>query len=279
MTNAELVAHFVTQREAARKDHDEGIKAFYCTDPIINTYRFCNVQREDDKVTRWLKKYWRDPYWQDSHFIPAMILARMVNWPPTLTEIGFPEVWDDDHIVQTIHSVQSRGKAWTGAYVITTCGARMDKALYVVQTASQALAMPPYHPRPENTLDGLWTSLRGLDGLGAGFLAAQVVADVKYTPLFKNAPDWWTFAVPGPGSRRGLNRYLDRELNASWPEQTWKGGLDRMIKEVTPLLPDLGPYHAQDWQNVMCEFDKWMRVRLGEGRPRSLYKPDTAYDI
>jgi len=266
-----LVAEFVMQREAA--------KIGECTDPIINLYRFCNVRREDDRVTRWLKKHWRDPHWKHPNFIPAMILARMVNWPPTLEKIGFPEDWDNDHIIQTIHTAQSLGKAWTGAYVITTCGAAMDKATYVVGTAAQALVLPVYAPRPENTLDGLWTSLRGLDGLGAGFLAAQVVADVRYTPLLQRASDWWTFAVPGPGSRRGLNRYYERTLNAPWPEQTWKGGLERMRQEVTPLLPSMAPIHSQDWQNVMCEFDKWMRVRTGEGRPRSKYRPETAYDI
>ncbi len=26
--------------------------------------------------------------------------------------------------------------------------------------------------------------------------------------------------------------------------------------------------HAQDLQNCLCEFDKWMRVRLGEGKPK-----------
>ena len=25
---------------------------------------------------------------------------------------------------------------------------------------------------------------------------------------------------------------------------------------------------AQDLQNCLCEFDKWMRVRLGEGKPK-----------
>ena len=278
MSNAELVARFVQAREDARLDNELGGPR-RCTDKVIQAYRFCNVQREDDKVTRWLKKYWRDPYWQHENFIPAMILARMVNWPPTLAYMNFPLVWDENHIVHCIHSMASRGKAWTGAYVITTCGRPMDKATYVVQTAAQALGLPTYQPRPENTLDGLWTSLRGHDGLGAGFIAAQVVADVKYTPLLQDAPDWWTWAVPGPGSRRGINRYYELPLSTKLGNKEWLAHLHEMIEQVTPLLPDHGPYHAQDWQNVMCEFDKWMRVRKGEGRPRSRYTPDTSYDI
>ena len=278
MSNAELVARFVQAREDARLDNELGGPR-RCTDKVIQAYRFCNVQREDDKVTRWLKKNWRDPYWQHPNFIPAMILARMVNWPPTLSYIGFPKEWDDGAIIASIHEKALQGKAWTGAYVITTCGRTMDKATYVVGTAAQALGLPTYQPRPENTLDGLWTSLRGHDGLGAGFIAAQVVADVKYTPLLQNAPDWWTWAVPGPGSRRGINRYYNLSLNNKMSDSVWKRHLDNMMYEVAPLVPTFARCHAQDWQNIMCEFDKWMRVRKGEGRPRSRYTPDTSYDI
>ena len=34
---------------------------------------------------------------------------------------------------------------------------------------------------------------------------------------------------------------------------------------------DLPPIHAQALQNCLCEFDKYERVRLGEGRPRNNY--------
>jgi len=30
--------------------------------------------------------------------------------------------------------------------------------------------------------------------------------------------------------------------------------------------------HMQDLQNCLCEFDKYERVRLGEGRPRNGYR-------
>jgi len=272
-----LVAQFVLQRELARVNHDRGALQPWCSDSVINSYRFCNVQREDDKVTRWLKKHWRDEYWQHPNFIPAMILARMVNWPPTLENIGFPDRWDNEEIVEAIHKCAARGKAWTGAYVITTCGQAMDKAAYVVGTAAHALAMPAYQHSPRNTLDGLWTSLRSIPGLGAGFLAAQVVADVKYTPLLDKAIDWWTFAVPGPGSRRGINRYFELPLSTKLSDKEWIRHLRLMINDVQPLLTL--KLHAQDWQNVMCEFDKWMRVKTGQGRPRSKYKPDESYDV
>ena len=35
-------------------------------------------------------------------------------------------------------------------------------------------------------------------------------------------------------------------------------------------VPDL---EMRDIEHSLCEFDKYERVRLGEGKPRSLYKP------
>jgi hypothetical protein len=86
------------------------------------------------------------------------------------------------------------------------------------------------------------------------------------------ASDWWTWAVSGPGSRRGLNRVVGRAKDTNWSEKAWKDTLVVLQKEVAVLLPPwMDRLHAQDLQNCLCEFDKYERVRLGEGRPRSLY--------
>lgn len=277
------VAYWITERESIRKKHDAGEKKPWTEDPILATYRFCNVRREDDKVTRWIKKNWRDPYAGHKNMVAAMILARMVNWPPTLEEIGFPKVWNPTRIIAAIHHRANRGeKTWSGAYIVTTCGQIMDKAEYVVQTAGLTVGIGAYTPRAGDTLAAFWTRLRGINGLGAGFLAAQVVADMKHCdPNLKLAEDWASWAAPGPGSRRGLNRYYGRDPEIRWPdEETWLEALWAMMQEVAPLLAiDAGSISAQDYQNVMCEFDKYMRTKLGQGRPRSKYSPDDSYEV
>jgi hypothetical protein len=65
----------------------------------------------------------------------------------------------------------------------------------------------------------------------------------------------------------------DYPLGYRWKNEEWlhdlltlKLGIDRAIFAAgMPLI------HAQDLQNCLCEFDKYERVRLGEGRPRSNY--------
>jgi hypothetical protein len=261
--------------------HDQGHKRDYLTaDPIFKKYRFCNVRREDDRVTRWLKKHWRDPYAGHPNMVGAMLLARMINWPPTLEAIGFPDKWDPAHIIETIDNLVEC-KVWSGAYIVSTCGEAMGKAAYVVRTVGKVMGQAAYTPMPNDTLQAVWTRLRGIDGLGAGFIAAQVVADLKHCdPHLLNAEDWNTFAVSGPGSKRGLNRFFGHNPHDQWNEKEWKASLDRMISLVQPVVqPLVGCIHAQDWQNVMCEWDKYRRVELGEGKPRKRYTPEVAYSV
>ena len=43
----------------------------------------------------------------------------------------------------------------------------------------------------------------------------------------------------------------------------------RLFDAATPELEDAGlDLHAQDRQSILCEFDKYERVRLNEGNPR-----------
>ena len=67
-------------------------------------------------------------------------------------------------------------------------------------------------PKPGQKLAAWHGLLKSRDGL-AGFMAAQIVADMKHVAPLNDAPDWWSFAASGPGSRRGLNRVLGRELD------------------------------------------------------------------
>ena len=79
----------------------------------------------------------------------------------------------------------------------------------------------------------------------------------------------------GPGSARGLNRVCGNERDEKWKQDQWLQVLQELqvlVNEALPELPTAWPkLDAQNLQNCLCEFDKYERVRLGEGRPRSLF--------
>lgn len=275
--HAKEVAYWITEREKMREHHDNGDPMPWTEDTILGNYRFCNVKREDDRVTKWLFKNWYSPNSGNPNLTAIALLARMVNWPPTLARMGFPNKLDPQQWMSAIHAMSNRGeKAWGSAYVITTCGVAMDKALYVVGLVEGLWGM---QPKKTDTLESWFTVIRSYPGLGAGFLAAQVIADIKFfDPVLFHARDRTSFAVPGPGSRRGVNYYYDLPLNTNLHDSEWYGKLVALRNEVNPLLPrKLWDIDMQNWQNIMCECDKWWRTRDGRGKPKQHYRPETRF--
>jgi 5-hmdU DNA kinase, helical domain len=104
-------------------------------------------------------------------------------------------------------------------------------------------------------------------------MAAQIVANMKYVEPLRSANDWMTFAASGPGSRPGLNRVLGRPVKANWTEDRWRATFRTLQDAITPELERIGitRLHGQDLQNCLCEFDKYERCRLGEGKPKRRY--------
>ena len=66
---------------------------------------------------------------------------------------------------------------------------------------------------------------------------------------------------------------LNMPVKDPWKEAEWKYFIDKLRRDIAPLIHTAGmpSLHAQDLQNCLCEFDKYERVRLGEGRPKSTY--------
>ena len=82
--------YWIHEREAARLRRAAGKSPPWTDDPILQEWSFCNVRREDDRVTRWIATNWRGPKCDDPDLWFAMVLARFVNLPETLAEIDYP---------------------------------------------------------------------------------------------------------------------------------------------------------------------------------------------
>jgi hypothetical protein len=236
-------------------------------DAILKEYKFCNVRREDDKVTQWFAANWRNQkWWLHPNFIPAIMLGRTINWPNTLEYIGFPEVWDKEAFCNMLDRLQSTGsKVYTGAYMITAGPPGVRKNLWVTGNADTYFKHPPQ--LNSMSIQKSWEGIIEAKYPCVGpFIAGQIIADLKHTLHLAKALDWWTWAALGPGSARGLNRLHGRPLTNLVPQNR---GLAEM-REVRKVLgrDDLC---LQDIQNCLCEYDKYSRVLLGQGKPRSGY--------
>lgn len=250
------LCHFIQERRLIRERRESGAPEPWTTDPILARYRFCNEQREHDKTTRWLKLNWRDPYTSDPLLYWAITLARFVNRISSLERLQYPVASDGSVDLNHLYQVASTIKPlWGTAYMIRSSDGRA-KLDYVFRDVLEPLLANGRSPRPDDTLRSYSDELRSHYGIGP-FMAGQIVADLKYTPQLAHASDWHTWAVLGPGSRRGLNRFHSRQLHAPIDEaQALAEFLDIRLH-----LKSVGvDFCAQDVQHCMCELDKYQRV-------------------
>src|SRR5438105_15599884 len=108
-------------------------------------------------------------------------------------------------------------------------------------------------------------------GIGS-FMAGQIVADLRWA-IRNNWADRFCWAPMGPGSKRGLNRFLDQPVKASMSQDQFQDGLERVIKlcKKSLNLNFWDRLEAIDYQNCLCEYDKYSRVLLGEGKPKQRF--------
>jgi hypothetical protein len=279
----EILVYWIKSRWEILKRREAGFAKPWSDDPVFQKTYFCNVRREDDTVTKWIRNNWSQYVLSDNYEL-AMILARFVNWPETLNYIGFPHHFSPDRIRKCIDERMQKGyKTWGNAYVITTHGLPMGKAAYLVQNVLQGAyrALPavraavrgPSSSPYSRGLEGAYNALIQLEGLGS-FLAAQVVADLKNTkhhPL-QTAKDWMSWCAPGPGSLRGMSWFFYGEPGLIKLSQ-WKDGIRKIRLYTETPMAEFGipEFCNQDLQNCLCEFDKYMRVKNGTGRSKRGY--------
>jgi hypothetical protein len=270
--NIDPAVYWITEREAIRRRREAGEPAPWTNDPILRDYRFCNVRREHDAVTRHIAKTWREPHASDPQLWFAMAVARCINWPDTLDELEYPVPWDRDHFKKALSSRMQRGEQVFGAaYVIPNGGGRKPKIDYLADDILHRLWRAREHmsPQPGSTLAAYCARLMDFKGVGS-FIAGQIVADLKYVEPLRSAPDWMSFAINGPGSNQGLNRIMGHPVDAAWTDSAWQTAFRRFQTLIRPELQrlGLGDLHCQDLQNCLCETDKHLRGTLGEGKPK-----------
>lgn len=282
--NYDVLVHYLNEREAIRLKRKQGLPGPWTDDPILSRYKFTNIKRINDRTTQWLLKHWYNPNRDKSPQILALncAIARYFGSIEFMQAIGFQQEWNPDFLMQTASDRLRRGdKVFTGAYIITNAGSTQPKQIVVV---TQFLT--PFRNNLDNIIrvaqdHGRWRPvcelIQKLPGIGP-FMSKEIALDMMLTPVLENAEDKLTWSPAGPGAIRGLNRLHGRALQAGMNQAAAQHEMQSLLgtlamnKSFADYMPRIGvDFGVTDLQFCLCEFDKYLRVKNGEGRPRSGY--------
>ncbi len=294
VTSIESLLYFVWEREAIRLAREAGMpREQWTADPVFQRYKFTNIRRRDDRVSQWVLSNVSQPNRRAADLWFTLLIVRLINWPPTLERLLYeevipctPESFSPEMFESVLEGAKREGrKVYSGAYMLypTRLEPGGNKARSVARhilgdviVRAEDISYALWRRDVPRSVERFVGALAQAYGVGT-FMAGQVAADLSYVPgQLAEAADLRTWAPIGPGSTRGLNYLHGRKPFAGWAQGEFNSALvevnDRVNRELK--ITDMT---LHDVQNVMCEFSKYCRVVLGEGKPKTVYNPETEF--
>jgi hypothetical protein len=294
---------YANEREETRLRKEAGFPFPWTKDPIIREYKFTNVNRFNDKTSRELYRTTYAPHRSAdmqsillncavSRYFGTWEFSKAVGWLDYKT-------YDSDALLGIAkRRIENGYRVFTGAYIITNGGISAPKEEVVVGTYLDALwkAIPELVEIAQKTRSWqrLAIAMMKVNGFGgSGFMTKETLLDTMFTDFWPksigvpNTPlnsvpiDYWSWTPIGPGGRRGVARVLGYDDVDVAGSRRIRGNEEECHETLMKI------YYAQeehwkffkenklaptDIQFVLCEFDKYERTRLGQGKPRSRYR-------
>jgi len=282
LTPQERFLYWIKERHAIYLRRLAGKPKPWTDDQVLQNFFFTNPYRENDKTTVWFRENAREKV-PATKIILATTIFRWFNYIPTGEELIKRDLllqWNQSLALTVLSHVRGRGgKVFTGAFMINSPGGEKKLEAICRRINNVWIDRERLLARSLN-----WTSLRKAhvalseyEGLG-GFMAYEIVCDLRYTEILERANDKLTWCNPGPGCIRGLYRIAGEEIknksNAASPPKP-KNWLDRMAKLLAitrTKLRGLPPMEMREIEHSLCEFDKYERARIGDGKLKRKYR-------
>ena len=250
------VTHWINERWFLLKAKEAG-DVYVSKDFRMNEIRYCNVRREDDRVTKALRSSWMKPEDNGAGLPFIAFLARRLNTEKAFLTLPRPKNATFEHLFELMdghEGIHMRAGIYT-VYPIAGKGHAYSDAFYT----SENFKLFGKDDLRSETLEESFGKLSKFKQAGLLF-TAQMIADLKRTKYLKDATDWWDWAAMGPGSKRGLNRIYGNDLECNANNKNFLSRLKTVRDKVEPTLDSSVPRLClQDWQNIMCETDKYLR--------------------
>lgn len=286
LASVEAFLYFVWEREVMRIAKENGYQNI-TEDEILSKYRFCNIRRKDDRVSKWfIDNVYSRLDNNDCAYLTAAV-CRFINWPPTIKHMldkkALPCLYKDLSLTEIYNAVEDYGKdhdkIWTGAYVVRGSVKKgIKKSSWIIYDVIGNMALKHediVNVIKQNKVQTFVEYVSTMYGFGT-FMAGQIAADLTYMKWLKNAVDLYTWAPIGPGSTAGLNIMLGLPENNKFTQEEFNDLLMSVNAKIKDHL-DIHDLTLHDVQNCFCEYGKYAKAVAGISHPRNVYRPETAF--
>ncbi|WP_038362400.1 nucleotide kinase domain-containing protein [Bosea sp. 117] len=276
----ELYWAFASKRQAAFEARLAGQSWPWSPDPILRTFKFCNVFRAADRVSQYMI---RDvAYGTDGETTPRDRIFQIVafrtfsnidTWRGVTAILGGAprlEHLRSGAFERALDAVKARnGGLYTGAFILCANKAfgfdekhrnhvALFKHMFIEKACAERVLQAP-------SLQDVVELLQRFPLMGP-FMAYQTAIDLNYSDLVNFSENDYTQA--GPGALRGLKKAFTT-LGDYAPADAILWMVDRQEEEFSRLnLPFHGLFgrslHGIDCQGLFCELDKYCREAVPE---------------
>jgi len=289
---------YVTERYKIYKQREKGLPAPWTENEFLLKYKFTNIRREHDRVTKWLlDNITNSPDISYLDKIYQTMIFRMYNRIDTSECIGLGKdfTWDMDVIKKAIDNDPNPGRDfYTRAFRTLGLKNAMKKKLYPDEPNKYLAAMYIIDLRKEDKFSRLMNPenaeeacniIQELHGVGK-FLSYQIFVDLTYIKEFPISEN--EYVLSGPGCSRGMDHlFLDKdgltdEEILFWLRDNFEEVMRLVNKDYSSnvLLDNLEEhnrsFNVMSLENCFCEFSKYMWSILKLGSPRRKFNSDDA---
>ena len=273
---------YARERQGIFERRKSGQPFPWTEDSILRSFKFCNVYREDDRVTRWYAKNLRLKELSPGDNLRCTVVFRFLNRIPSgeaIKHLLMPGKWDMEEFERILRArVKDNIRILGSAYMIRTplgtdkvSGLKAVLGNIMPKVDELAQKMMEY-----NTLEIASALLQRYHFVGS-FMAYEMVSDLRHTPVLREATDKMTWAHAGPGAARGVARILHDKGYISYipDEKECLQVMQELLTLSKTEWPDnYAPWEMREVEHNLCEFDKYERTRLGDGTPKLRFAPN-----
>lgn len=270
----ELYGKFAAQRQQAFEARVAGQAWPWSPDPILQSYKFCNVFRAADRVSQYMIKnvaYLEDDSSPEDRLFQIVAFRTFSNiqtWDTVTHVLGrSPRINDlrDGSFERAVGTAKEiNGRLYTGAFILCATDAygRRIKHLNHIELFTDMFVTSGLATRllEAASLEAVYDELHKFPLMG-DFMSYQTAVDLNYSQYINFSED--DFTQPGPGAVRGIKKvFLD--LGGLSPREAIMWMVDHQEEEFAKLGYEFNGLwgrrlHAIDAQGLFCETDKYCR--------------------